>query len=255
MQRRAASEIIRRGNDPPRLHVLFRKEDVEEDRIRGCVAVVIDVLLATTTIAAALGHGAKEVIPVLNGDEAIAWSRRLPPGSFVLAGEKDGYTLQGFVSPSPLEVVPKAKGKTLIFSTTNGTVAVRRSSSAEAVYTASLLNARAVAQRLLERHREQTVVLVCSGSQGTFALEDFYGAGRLLDLLAGDARFAWDWTDAALAAWGYYQNYPESGAHCLARSRVGRFLSGLGYAAANAYAAQTDILPVVPRLQNGRLVI
>ena len=51
-----------------KVHVLFSKEGLEHERLEGKVAVVLDVLFATTTIISAFSEGAIEVIPTL--DEA-----------------------------------------------------------------------------------------------------------------------------------------------------------------------------------------
>ena len=53
-----------------KIHVLTRKEEINPTKIVDCTAVIIDVLLATTTIATTLSHGAKEVIPVMDQLEA-----------------------------------------------------------------------------------------------------------------------------------------------------------------------------------------
>ena len=59
-----------------KVHVLFRKEDLDHERLEGKVAIVLDVLFATSTIITALASGATEVIPTL--DEAGASGRYHP---------------------------------------------------------------------------------------------------------------------------------------------------------------------------------
>jgi 2-phosphosulfolactate phosphatase len=240
-----------------KLHVVLRKEEIDEQKISHCIAVVFDVLFATSSIAAALYHGADDVIPVLNREEALSKAAELTPGSYLLAGELHGYTIDGFHQPNPLAMMENhIPGKTVIYSTTNGTVAVHRSDRARTVYTASLLNGDAVAQRILADGGNETVVLVCAGTKGNFSLEDFYGAGYLIDrLLVGPNETAgWNMTDAAKAAHGYYVNYPGTAEDCLINTRVGNFISGKGQIEAILYAAQKGLLPIVPRLVNGKLV-
>jgi 2-phosphosulfolactate phosphatase len=53
-----------------KIHVLLKKEELDNQRLPGKVVVVLDVLFATSSIVAALAHGASEVIPALNGDAA-----------------------------------------------------------------------------------------------------------------------------------------------------------------------------------------
>src|SRR5437762_7826532 len=80
-----------------KLHVLTRKEEFDSVRIAGKVVVVIDILFATTTMVAALAHGAREVIPVLDEAAARAEDQLRGAGSCVLAGELYAETLPGFV--------------------------------------------------------------------------------------------------------------------------------------------------------------
>ncbi|MFC4767063.1 2-phosphosulfolactate phosphatase [Effusibacillus consociatus] len=238
-----------------KIHVVLRKEDIDEEKIRTCIAVVFDVIFATSSVAAALYHGAKEVIPVFDQEEALRKAAELTDGTYMLAGEKDGYPIDGFNQPSPLAMMQEhVKGKSVIYSTTNGTVAVRRSENARAVYASSLLNGAAVAQQILKENSDETIVLVCSGSKGRFSLEDFYGAGYLIDELLKRKPDGWVLTDAAKAALGFYTNFPGTDEECLQSSRVGKFISDMGLEEATFYAAKKGLLPVVPRLENGRLV-
>ena len=57
-----------------KVHVLYRKEELDHERLEGKVAIVLDVLFATSTIITALANGATEVIPTL--DEAGARAGR-----------------------------------------------------------------------------------------------------------------------------------------------------------------------------------
>src|SRR3970282_677583 len=67
-----------------RIHVLTRKEELDGIRVPGKVVVVLDILFATTTMVAALAHGATEVIPVddekaarnAGATAAMRWSSR-----------------------------------------------------------------------------------------------------------------------------------------------------------------------------------
>ena len=108
-----------------KIHLLMKKEEIQAVKIadRNKYAVVLDVLLATTTIVSALKDGAKEVIPVLHSNEAMELAKGFQQGECVLAGELDAKPIDGFIYPSPTLIGESIKGKTLILSTTNGTVA------------------------------------------------------------------------------------------------------------------------------------
>ena len=55
-----------------KLHVLARKEELDTVRLPGKIAIVLDILFATSTIVTAMAHGARRVIPTLDGDAARA---------------------------------------------------------------------------------------------------------------------------------------------------------------------------------------
>jgi 2-phosphosulfolactate phosphatase len=237
-----------------KVHVLYRKEDLDHERLEGKVAIVLDVLFATSTIIAALANGATEVIPTLDEAGARAEAQKHPQGSYILAGELYAETLPGFASPTPLALMEeKIAGRKLIYSTTNGTVALRQSSRADHVYAAALVNGEAVVDLVLEKHRGKTILIVCSGSMGMVNLEDLYGAGYLVDLLSRALDENSDFSDAALAVRSLFRN--EDAADCLLRARVGRMMVERNLTHEVHYAAALSILRAVPLLHDGRLTI
>ena len=235
-----------------KLHVLAKKEELDGQRLPGKVVIVLDVLFATTSIAAALAHGATEVIPALDGDAARALAAARPPGSFVLAGEYGAETLPGFAHPTPLSLLGEPlPGRTLVYSTTNGTVAIHKAAGASRVYAASLCNGAAVVEHVIARAEGETVLVVCSGSVDAFNLEDFYGAGHLVSHFTR-RRPGWELTDTALAAAILHDG--SDALACLSRSRVGRMMRDRGLEREVEWAARKDHLAVVPELRGGRLV-
>jgi 2-phosphosulfolactate phosphatase len=235
-----------------KVHVLTKKEELDCVRIPGKVVVVLDILFATTTMVTALAHGAKEIVPVLDEAAARAYGKDLAEDSFVLAGELYAETLQGFAHPAPLSLLEHGiKGKTVVYSTTNGTVAMSQAGAAARVYCGALLNARAIVERIVAQHPRETVLIVCSGSGNNFNFEDFYGAGyfveRFAELLGGAA----DFSDAAKAARMVYRDAraPEALLDC----RVGRMMVAKGLAREVEFACRLDAFPVVPILQQGKL--
>jgi len=235
-----------------RIHVLTRKEELDGERAHGKVVIVLDILFATTTMVAALAEGATEVLPVADEAAARAAGAELAPGSYVLSGELYAETLPGFAPPVPLALLSHGvRGKTLVYSTTNGTVAVLGSAGARHVYCGSLLNARAVAERVATEHARDTILILCSGSGGNFNLEDFFGAGclvaRLASVLGADA----DLSDSARAALALYRG--TRAPQALLECRVGRMMVRRGLAHEVDFACRFDAYPVVPRLDGNRL--
>src|SRR5437762_2175017 len=96
---------------------------VTPDRLRGGVAVVIDVLRATTTMVTALAAGCVCVPPCLEIDEARQLADAMPAGRVLLGGEREGSPIPGFdLGNSPREYTCSVcRGTTLVLTTTNGT--------------------------------------------------------------------------------------------------------------------------------------
>lgn len=236
----------------PTVHVLLTKKELDRQRLPGKIVIVLDILFATTSIVAALAHGAKEVVPLLDGAAARAEAQRRDPASYVLSGELNAETLPGFCHPTPLALMQQnVAGKTLLYCTTNGTVALHKSGDADHVYAAALINGRAVVERTLREHGAHTVLIVCSGSADNFNLEDFYGAGRLVSLFRELAPRAYDYTDAAVAASLLYRHGDPMEA--LSQSRVGRMMQDRALGDEIAFAAGKDRFTVVPKLEQGLL--
>ncbi|MFN2643814.1 MAG: 2-phosphosulfolactate phosphatase [Burkholderiales bacterium] len=235
-----------------KLHVLTRKEELDSVRVAGKIVVVIDVLFATTTMVAALAHGAREVIPVLDEAAARAEDARRGAGHCVLAGELYAETLPGFVHPAPLALIAHGvKDRSIIYSTTNGTVALSLAAQAQRVYCGALLNAGRLCEHIANEHGGDTVLLVCSGSGANFNFEDFYGAGCLVERFSERLGEAADLSDAARAARTVYRHSPIPQA--LLECRLGRMMSARGLRHEVEFACQVDAFPVVPALEEGRL--
>jgi 2-phosphosulfolactate phosphatase len=235
-----------------KVHVLFRRQDLDTVKLEGKVAIVLDVLFATSTMITALAHGASEVIPTLDEQDARARAGGLPEGSYVLSGELLAETIGGFVSPTPLALMQHGvQQKTLIYSTTNGTVALRDSASAGHVYAGALLNAEAVVRHIARMHPDRTILVVCSGSMGNPNLEDMYGAGYFVELIARELGAQRDFSDAAWAARALYRSEPAESV--LLRSRVGEMMQERGLTHEVKYAAQLSALDIVPKLLDGVL--
>lgn len=239
-----------------KVHLLLKKEDIDKQKMAdNKIAVVFDVLLATSTVASALEFGAKEVIPVLDGKEAEQEAASREKDSFVLVGEYQGKTIDGFLSPNPLELKEKIEGKSVILSTTNGTVALKNSADANAVYAASLMNCGAIANHILKEYQGETIVVVCSGSSNEFNVEDFHGAGCFIESLIkqfGGESFL---TDSAYAAYSFYHGHNQNSDDILKASRVGRMLNKHGFDKEIEFVSQQNIFNKVPKLIDKKRII
>lgn len=235
-----------------KIHVLTKKEELDGVRVAGKVVIVLDIIFATTTMVAALAHGAAEVLPVLDEAAARTRAKELPPDSYVLSGELYAETLVGFVHPAPLALVAHGvKGKSVIYSTTNGTVAMTLAAGAARVYCGALLNATRLVEHVIAQHPRETVLIVCAGSGNNFNFEDFYGAGYFVERFGERLGAAADFSDAAKAARAVYRQarVPEALLDC----RIGRMMASRGLAGEVEFACRLDAFPVLPVLEGGSL--
>jgi 2-phosphosulfolactate phosphatase len=196
------------------------------------LAIVVDVLRATSTIAQALAAGYRRVLCCAEIDEARKLRGQIPDA--LVGGERKAVQIAGFdVGASPREFLER-RAETLILSTTNGTRAILEAAQhSEDVVLGSLLNLDAVARAA----QGQDAVVVCAGFQGGFALDDSYCAGRIVELLDGDR------TDAAIAAALIAQAFPTPLDGLNART-----YGPAGLEEDIAFCARESVLDVVPRL-------
>lgn len=145
--------------------------------LRHGVAVVIDVLRASTMIVHALVSGCSEVIPCGEVDEARSLAAGMPAGTALLAGERHGVPIAGFdLGNSPSECTPElCRGKSMVITTTNGTKALLASLDADLIVIGSFINFAATTQRLF--HEAKPIHLVCAGTEGQISYEDTLLAG------------------------------------------------------------------------------
>ena len=211
------------------IHVAF----VPNEAASAPVAIVIDVLRATSTIAQALAAGYRRVLCVTEVEDARSLRAELPDS--LVGGERDAVRIDGFdVGASPREFL-EPRAETLILSTTNGTRSiVTAAERCDEVLLGSLLNLGAVAAAA--RERGEDVALVCAGFKGAFALDDAYCAGRIVQLLEGEP------SDAAVAAELIARAYPSAHDGLTART-YGPPALGEDI----AFCARESVLDVVPR--------
>ncbi|MEK4535195.1 2-phosphosulfolactate phosphatase [Peribacillus sp. FSL K6-1552] len=237
------------------IHLLLKKEEIDREKLLEGekVAIILDVLLATTTIISSLHNGARQVIPVLNPVDALLRSKELDHEDYLLAGELKAKPVDGFMYPSPTLLSKLVLNKTLVLSTTNGTVALRNSAAAKKVYIASLLNNPSVAEKIKKDHQTETIIIVCSGNSGEFSLEDFYGAGHLIECLITGAQGTFSLNDAAIAACTFYQTNADNTFDILQSSHVGQLFDKHDLIDDLKLASQKGSINLVPELIDGRI--
>jgi 2-phosphosulfolactate phosphatase len=217
--------------------------------------VVFDVLRATSTIVTALTNGARAIRPVSTIDQALAERARSPDA--LLAGERGGWRigpeLTGGITfdlgNSPREFTGDAvAGRTIVMTTTNGTLALEACAGAPVVLAAAFLNLAAVAASILASSPSR-VLLVCSGTGERCAYEDALAAGALCDLLVARAELL-DSARLALAGW---RSVAARYAAEIGEGENGRRLRSCRELAEDvAFCGHRSVFQVVPRRYEGR---
>ena len=199
------------------------------------VAIVVDVMRATSTVAQALASGYRRVLCCSEIEDARALRQELGDEA-VVGGERNAVVIEGFeLGASPREYL-EPRAETAILTTTNGTRSVVAAAArAEVVLLGSLLNLDAVAAAA--RAPGDDITVVCAGYQGAFAIDDAYCAGRIVALLETDR------SDAAIAAETVAIRYPKAIDGINART-----YGPPGLEEDIAWCSQENLLDVLPRL-------
>ncbi len=241
----------------PTLHVGLLPALVHPDEVPEALVVVIDVLRASTTMIEALAHGAREVITRGDVESALRQAAKFPRGQVVLGGERGGVAPAGFdLGNSPSEYTPQAvAGRSVVFTTTNGTAALERARTAGRVVVGGFVNLSACVAELASADK---TLLMCAGTDGAITREDVLLAGAVAHRLCSGGR-RWQLSDAARlaqAAWlgtgleSIVRQDPASAvvrlAAELADSQGGRNLAALGLERDLSTAAHLDRWSLVP---------
>ncbi len=241
------------------LHVHFLPALTTPQQLAGGIVVVLDILRASTTITTALVNGASEVIPFQEVADAETAAKNYPRDSIILGGERGGLPIPGFdCGNSPREYTPeRVAGKKVLFTTTNGTLAMMHCKLASQVVIGSFVNLAAVVNLLATQHQRRAVHLLCAGTGRSITREDTLCAGAIVaglqDHFADKTKFN-DQTALALDTWRaalleQKQITPEDLQEELRNTQGGRNLHRIGLDADLADAAAVDRYRIVPGLK------
>jgi 2-phosphosulfolactate phosphatase len=246
------------------LEVLFTPAESEalgRRDLTQTACVVFDILRATSTMVTALANGATAIILAGDIEEALAEKQQRP--DILLGGERDGLRITADLTGgtdfdlgnSPREYIAETVAlKTIVSTTTNGTLALRACAGAKAVFVCSFLNLGATARHLQTRSRNN-LLLVCGGTRDQAAYEDALAAGALCDLL-----------------WPLYQSGEVADSACMARQlyldaqsdlmgamrhsrNASRLLALLELRDDVAFCLRTDVFNLVARMEGRGLVM
>jgi len=213
-----------------RCHVAFTPAEA----VPAPLAIVVDVMRATSSIVQALASGYERVLCCAEIEDARALKAELGDAA-ITGGEREAQRIEGFEAGASPREFREPQAETLILSTTNGTRSIVTAAEAcGEVVLGSLLNLGAVAR--VARERGEDAVILCAGYKDVFAIDDAYCAGRVVSLLEADR------TDSAIAAALIADRFPDPVDGINART-----YGPPGLEEDIAWVAQVDLLDVVPR--------
>lgn len=228
-----------------KIDVVISAKYIEKEKLRGKAAVIIDTLRATSTIATALNNGAKEIIPVLTIEEALTIRENI--GTGLLGGERKGLKIDGFnFSNSPMDYNKEAvEGNSIIFTTTNGTRAIRGAKEADEILIGSVINGKSVSEELIRLNKD--IAIINAGTYDEFSIDDFLTAGYIIELISKEKDI--ELTDIARTAQFMYNenkdfSFAENAAHYKRMTELEQFQD-------LKYCFTKDIVSIVPKFKDG----
>lgn len=131
-----------------------RKEKHFEDSTK----VLADIFRSTSTMPIILSRGVPKIIPTASVSEARKLMGENP--DYVVVGERYGIKVPGFhMNNSPDDALTyDFKGRIVVFTSTNGTLVLRKISSFGKVYVGSFINFHATVEKLKELDRVDIVL-------------------------------------------------------------------------------------------------
>lgn len=235
--------------DQKSVEVCFTPASFDCFRNPKAVVVVVDVLRATSAICTAFMNGVNKIIPVGTVEEAHAYKQK----GYLVAAERDGIVLDfADFGNSPYNFTPeRVKGKTIVYSTTNGTHAIQLASSCYKAVVGSFTNISAVSNWLVRQNLD--VIVLCAGWKNRFSLEDTILAGAIVKKVLAHDGFITK-CDSALAAMDLW-SVAEPDLHTYIDKAAQRSrLRKNGLDDVIEYCHTPDLTDIVPIFSDGALV-
>lgn len=232
-----------------KVEVCFSPAIFESQHRSDQIVVIVDIFRASSAICYAFANGVERIIPIADVEEA----RRYKSDGYLVACERQGKKADfADFDIGPENFTPEVvRGKTLIYSTANGTQTIQKATSCKKVVIGSYLNLTALSKWLVEQ--DSDVIILCSGWKNRFCLEDTVFAGALVEhLLASDCFITeCDSARASLDLWAMAEDdllgYIEKASQ---RSRLRTYELDSSIELCHAM----DLAKIIPVMKSGKLV-
>ncbi len=230
------------------IEVCFSPALFSDFRNPEAIAVIVDILRATSAIVTAFENGVEQIIPVGTLEEARAFKQK----GFMVAAERDGLVrdFADFGNSPHNFTKDRVDGKQIVYSTTNGTQAIHVARDCHQVLIGAYLNFTSLKDWIIKQQRD--VIFLCAGWKNKFNLEDTLFAGAMAEDLISSGEFGTicDSTKASIdlydLASGDLMKYIDKVAQ-RTRLRLNKLDDVIGY------CHTFDLTRVIPVLRNKHL--
>ncbi len=237
-----------------KIEVLFSPVQADDLFFTGKTTVVIDVLRASTTIINALTNGAREVVPVGNVEFAVKVSGGMFGGQTLLGGERNTKKIEGFaLGNSPSEYKKEiVAGKTIVFYSTNGSRAIVKAKYSGNLFICAFNNIKALSKHLVKLN--QDIVILCSGNNNLFSLEDSVCAGSLISELMKTNKEN-ELSDSSIGTLVLFKTFGKDILKMLTESEHGQLLIKNGFKDDLKICAEINNTDVIPNFTGNVLKV
>lgn len=229
-----------------KVEICFSPELIHLHSLEGKIVIVVDIFRASSTMIAALANGITEIKTFADLEECRAMKKE----GYLIAGERNGLTAPGFeMGNSPVAYLNKAyEGRKLAMTTTNGTLAISKSSGADEILIGAFPNLSATIQYL--QSKNQDVLIHCAGWKGMFNLEDSLYAGALAKSLESSHEAS---EDGALAMKALFEKEGHNLKGFLSQASHAKRLQNHNIEADIDFCLTLDLFNIIGKVSNGAL--
>lgn len=234
-----------------KIDIIISGDDINEAKLKGKIAVVIDMFRATSVIITALNNGCCKIMPFLTIEETMKASEEIGRSNCILGGERKAVKIDGFdVSNSPLEYTEAlVKDKTVLMTTTNGTKTLTKSTAADEILIAAMINAKAIAKEIISLNKD--VVIVNAGTNGNFSMDDYICSGYIINKILEEKQSV-DLSDISKTAHMIYESHQDILSY-VKNAEHYSIMKSLALDKDIEYCMQKDIIDIVPKYDGAEI--
>lgn len=237
-----------------KIDLFLSRFDIQQEKVKGRIAIIIDVLRASTSIITALASGSQGVIPLSEVEEARKLAQKFSSQSVLLGGERNEMPIPGFnLSNSPFDyTVDRVENKRIIFTSTNGARLFDHARQAEVCVVGAFVNVTSLCNYILKTGLD--IAILCAGKKGSFGLEDVVCGGLIVDKISAASPDTLHLNDGAVASQILYNFYADNIYDMLVQSSHGKRLIEIGQEKDLKRCASIDSIQAIPFLKGDELI-